>query len=274
MKARPVKKLDPSTPLVENAARIIAVRLDELRSFTPRALEAGHSGAQHDMRIAAKRLRYILETTDFCFGRPAQTAARRARDLQDLLGELHDCDVMLPVIEAHLADLRADDAAVVRERAGEARSLDPHLAARAPNRTAYRGLEVLAVYVQARRELLFDRFRMFWSEQERSGTWERLERAVTRRLREAREQRRSAERVETARRGLEEAKLEERAATERAQRAAAELAAARREETSQRAVWLPERGADSGAKANTSPRNPRRSDSSEAARLQRLARGG
>jgi hypothetical protein len=274
VKARPVKKLDPSTPLVENAARIIAVRLDEMRSFAPGALEAGHSGAQHDMRIAAKRLRYILETTDFCFGRPAQTAARRARDLQDLLGKLHDCDVMLPVIEAHLTDLRAEDAMVIRERAGEASSLDPHLAAGAPHRTAYRGLEVLAVYVQARRELLFDRFRMVWTEQERTGTWERLERAVTRRLREARERRRSAEKVETARRSLEEAELEERAAAERARRAAVELAAARREETSQRAVWLPERSADKAAKANTSPRNPGRTDSSETARPRRLARGG
>jgi hypothetical protein len=254
-----VKKLDPSTPFVENAARIIAIRLDEMRSFTPGALEAGHSRAQHDMRIAAKRLRYILETTDFCFGRPAQTAARRARDLQDLLGELHDCDVMLPVIETHLADLRAGDAAVVRGRAGDAPSLDPRLAARAPHRTAYRGLEVLAVYMQARRELMFHRFRVFWREQERAGTWERLERAVTRRLREVRERRRSAERVEEARRGLEEAELEERAATERARRAAAELVVVRREETSQRAVWLPGNGADRAAKTDARPRNLRRS---------------
>ena len=39
--------------------------------------------AQHDMRIAAKRLRYVLEATEFCFGRPAEVARRRARDLQD-----------------------------------------------------------------------------------------------------------------------------------------------------------------------------------------------
>jgi hypothetical protein len=241
VKARRVKKLDPTTPLVENAARIIAARLDEMRSFTPSALEAGDPHAQHDMRIAAKRLRYILETTDICFGRPAQTGARRARDLQDLLGELHDCDVMLGVIEAHRADMRTKDVAVLRETAGDAPGLDPHLAARSPNRTAYRGLEVLAVYVQARRELLFDRTRTLWQEQEQAGTWERLERAVTRRLHEARERRRSAEKVERARRDLEEAELKERAAMERARRAAAELAAAQREETSPKAVWLPER---------------------------------
>ena len=111
------------------------------------------------MRIAAKRLRYILETTEFCFGKPAHTARRRARDLQDLLGELHDCDVMLPRVEAHLAAIRAEDAAAVRGLAGDSPDLDPRLAARAQHRTAYRGLELLVVYLQARRRLLFDRFR-------------------------------------------------------------------------------------------------------------------
>ena len=104
VKARRVKKLDPRAPLADNAARIIRVRLDEMRSFAPAALESERIRDQHDMRIAAKRLRYVLETTEFCFGKPAQTARRRARDLQDLLGELHDCDVMLPRVEGHLAD--------------------------------------------------------------------------------------------------------------------------------------------------------------------------
>ena len=67
MKAHPVKKLDPSHSLGENAARIVKVRLDEMLDFAPRALD-GKTKAQHDMRIAAKRLRYVLEVTGFCFG--------------------------------------------------------------------------------------------------------------------------------------------------------------------------------------------------------------
>jgi len=205
MKARAVKKLDPAGPLAENAARIIKVRLDELRSFSPKALEPGREKAQHDMRIAAKRLRYVLEVTGFSFGRPADTARRRARDLQDILGEIHDCDVMLTRLREHLEELQSADAEVVRRRAGETPDLDPRLAAGAPSRTTYRGLDVLAVYLTARRQLLFDRFVAFWRRQEETGTWLRLERAVDTYLESTREARRAAKQAAKARAELEAA---------------------------------------------------------------------
>jgi CHAD domain len=223
VKARRVKKLDPTGPLAENAARIVKVRLEELRSFAPRAIDKRKVKAQHDMRIAAKRLRYVLEATEFCFGRPGETARRRARDLQDVLGELHDCDVMQPRVRDHLEQLRERDADAIRSRAGDASDLDPRLVAQAPHRTAYRGLDSLAVYVEARRKLLFDRFRELWEEQQQKGTWDRLERAADRQLARARERRRAARRAERARERLAEAERDERAAVERARRAAAEL---------------------------------------------------
>jgi hypothetical protein len=198
VKARPVKKLDPTRSLGENASRIIQVRLDEMRSFAPKALD-GKTKAQHDMRIAAKRLRYVLEATGFCFGRPADTARRRARDLQDILGEMHDCEVMLPRAHAHLGELQRSDAEAVRAKAGDAPDLDPRLVAQARHRTAYRGLDLLSVYLEARRRLLFDRFEVFWRRQEETGTWTRLERAVDRYLKRARDARRTAKAAERAR---------------------------------------------------------------------------
>ena len=181
MRARKVKKLDPEMPLADATERILRVRLDELHSFIPRALDPREERALHDMRIAAKRLRYLLELTAPCLGPYAATGARRAKQLQDLLGEIHDCDVMLPLVHDHLASLRAADAAELRRLAGAADDLDAGLAARAPHGGAYRGLETLLVHLQARRELLFARFLDRWAALQRQGFRARLEHALAER---------------------------------------------------------------------------------------------
>jgi hypothetical protein len=250
VRARPIKKLDPTRPLGENAARIIQLRIDELLAFAPPALD-GKTKAQHDMRIAAKRLRYVLEVTGFAFGRPADTARRRARDLQDILGELHDCDVMLPRVRGHLKELQRGDARGVRDKAGHAPDLDPRLAAQAQHRTAYRGLDVLAVYLEARRDLLSDRFAAFWRRQEETGTWPRLQRAVDGHLRRAREARRTAKAAERARR---EAEAADRAA--RQAEAQAEQARLDRERANQQAERHEERHEQAQRRTGAAPRRP------------------
>ena len=182
MKARAVKGLDPDATLAANLERIVAVRLDELCSFVPRALDPARVKALHDMRIAAKRLRYILEVgAEPCFGPYATTAIKRTKDLQDLLGELHDCDVQLPRVRALQDELRAADALEARARAADAPDLDPTLASGTPHAEAWRGLETLGIYVAARRSLLFERFLELWRDLEREGFRARLLYAISER---------------------------------------------------------------------------------------------
>ncbi|HEX6229332.1 MAG TPA: CHAD domain-containing protein [Solirubrobacterales bacterium] len=126
-------------PLRANARLILRTRLEELRSFADEALEPGAETAQHDMRIAAKRLRYVLEITEACFGEVGVEARRAAKELQGVLGEIHDCDVMLPRAE---------------------------------------GIESLEALLRMRRELLFRRFRELWQLETSRGTWNRLEAAI------------------------------------------------------------------------------------------------
>ncbi len=135
MKARTVEGLEPGAPLRSNAARIVRTRLDELRSLAEAALDPAASTAQHDMRIAAKRLRYVLEITETCFGREAVVARRVASELQGVLGDLHDCDVLLP------------------------RAV---------------GIESLEILLRTRRELLFQHFGELWRAASENGTWTAL----------------------------------------------------------------------------------------------------
>jgi CHAD domain-containing protein len=139
VKARKVKGLEPAAPLRPNAARIVATRLAELLALSGPALDPGASDAQHDLRIAAKRLRYVLEIVEPCFGVEAETARKAAKELQGVLGEIHDCDVMLPSAAA---------------------------------------IDSLRTLLQTRRELLFQRFRTLWLNEFEHGTWSALERAL------------------------------------------------------------------------------------------------
>jgi CHAD domain len=182
MKPRKVKGLDPDGPLAENAARIVRTRVEELRSFAPEASVPDGTDAQHDMRIAAKRLRYVLEVTGFCFDPEGKAARKAARGLQEVLGEMHDCDVMLPRVRSQIELLHSADARELLLRASGADDLDPALVADAPNRGAYRGLELLSVHLRARRALLFERFHDLWRTEASKGTWARLERAAEERL--------------------------------------------------------------------------------------------
>ncbi len=183
MKAKRVKGLDPDGALVDNAERIVRVRLAELHGFMPAAAEPDGVTALHDMRIAAKRLRYVLEVTHELFGPYAAKALGIVKDLQDLLGEIHDCDEQLPDVDAALASLIVADAATLTTSALAEGSddLDPSGLADAPGRPAYAGVVGLAVHLRARRELLFARFAAMWLTLERQGFRPRLEFAIAER---------------------------------------------------------------------------------------------
>jgi CHAD domain-containing protein len=136
MKARSVKGLDPEGPLRPNISQIIEVRLGELRGFAEDALAPNASSCQHDMRIAAKRLRYVVELFAPCLGEESEEARRAAKRLQSTLGDLHDCDLMLSKV-GQIGSV----AAILRER----------------------------------RERLFHEFVELWQTEVSKGTWAALE---------------------------------------------------------------------------------------------------
>lgn len=110
-KAWPVRGLDPDAPLADNARAILAVRIAELYAFAP-AVQHEHANADlHDMRIAAKRLRYTLELFRDVFGDAGEAMVEAVREVQEQLGQLHDHDVRIALIEDELTKLAAEQTA-------------------------------------------------------------------------------------------------------------------------------------------------------------------
>jgi CHAD domain-containing protein len=130
VKPREVAGLDPSAALRPNVDAIVRVRTEELRGFANEALAPEAGKAQHEMRIAAKRLRYVLEIFAPCLGEEANEARSAAKRLQSVLGDLHDCDLMLPKVE-HIPSastlLRERRERLFHEFVELWRSLDVHL---------------------------------------------------------------------------------------------------------------------------------------------------
>ena len=123
----------------EHAAAMRDQRLKRLRKRGKRAIKSGKAEDLHATRIAAKRLRYLYEITEPCFGDEARDGVKMARGLQDLLGDLHDCDVMSERIRARAGEVELDDA-------------------------RYVGFEALASYMEAKRRVLHRQFMQTWVE--------------------------------------------------------------------------------------------------------------
>jgi CHAD domain-containing protein len=119
--------------------QIVSVRLDELRGFAEAALAPDASEAQHDLRIAAKRLRYVLEIFASCLGEEAKAARDAAKRLQSVLGDLHDCDLMLVKVEQ---------------------------------------IGSVATVLRERRERLFHDFVVLWQAEASRGTWAALDHSL------------------------------------------------------------------------------------------------
>ena len=74
---------------------IILDRLKELEKLSNGLFRPFEVETLHEMRIAAKRLRYAIELFEQCWGRPIATYAKRTAQMQTALGDVHDCDVWI-----------------------------------------------------------------------------------------------------------------------------------------------------------------------------------
>jgi len=101
-KARFQLHIRPQSTVGENARRIIRARLAELSIWAQYVQDEQRAREQHQLRIAAKRLRYTLELFRAYLPEQADEAIKDLKGVQDALGTLHDCDVLIAILRSAL----------------------------------------------------------------------------------------------------------------------------------------------------------------------------
>jgi hypothetical protein len=97
-KARPITGLNPQDPTGKNARVITKVRLEDLYSWESFVDNPYNIAELHNMRIAAKRLRYTFEVFEDVLPVASKAVLKELVQLQEELGNLHDTDVMIALL--------------------------------------------------------------------------------------------------------------------------------------------------------------------------------
>jgi CHAD domain-containing protein len=97
-RAKPIQGLDSQAPTGENARIIARIRLEELYGWSQYVDNPYNVRELHNMRIAAKRLRYTFEVFEEVLPTSCGAIIKALTHIQDELGALHDSDVMIALL--------------------------------------------------------------------------------------------------------------------------------------------------------------------------------
>jgi CHAD domain-containing protein len=109
-KAREIPGFSEAESFREAAALAVETRTDELFGFREGVLDTSDIERVHDMRVASRRLRAVMEIFAPCFPKAEfRRTLRDVKDIADALGERRDPDVQIHAIERVGAKLTEDD---------------------------------------------------------------------------------------------------------------------------------------------------------------------
>ena len=151
----------------------ILLRYDALRACKAGLDDPEDKKSHHQMRIAAKRLRYTMEICSGAYEEQLSKPVKAVKKLQTLLGDIHDCDVWM--------DFVADFAIAERQR-----TVDYYGHAR-PFNWLKPGLHHLAEERQAMRQRIFEELIEYWMKLEADGLWRQLTSTIETRIQQSEE---------------------------------------------------------------------------------------
>jgi hypothetical protein len=177
-KAKPITGLDPHAPTGQNARSIARTRLDEMYEWARYVDQPYNIKELHNLRIAAKRLRYTLQIFEDALPDACRPIAEELSKLQDELGALHDSDVMIALLRLCLGsedagppyeqllskvDKQPQKGRVLLRPELVADVVDPNTSPSAEERY---GLEQLLLRRHQKRDKQYQKFRQHWDQLE------------------------------------------------------------------------------------------------------------
>lgn len=154
-------QISPRSPQTLALARdAILDRLKTLLSYEPYVEDPKAIEELHEMRIAAKRLRYTLEIFAPLYEKRLEPPIKVVKEIQTLLGDLHDCDVWVDFLDGFMKEERERSVGYF----GHARAF----------RRLKPGLQFLQLNRQQARQAIYQKFRHYWGQVNQQNLWNEL----------------------------------------------------------------------------------------------------
>ncbi len=152
-KGLPLYKLTHTDKPLRASAPVLLVRLTEMMEWAQSIHDPALVDELHAMRIAAKRLRYTLELFAPVLLPQGETEAVLAivADIQGRIGLIHDCDVLIPLVEETMQkEMNREKKKGMRKGGGP------------PKQLAATGLSALIQTKNRERDERYNDFLAFW----------------------------------------------------------------------------------------------------------------
>jgi CHAD domain-containing protein len=143
------------------ASARIGKDLLRLFSYEPWVHNPDAIAEHHAMRISAKKLRYTMEIYSPLYRWKLRKSLARIKKMQELLGDIHDCDVWIDHITLLVMKERNRPHTLHNRHLGKTYGIAP--------------LRHLLINREKRRQWLYRQFVRFWESLQRSGFWNELQ---------------------------------------------------------------------------------------------------
>ena len=160
IRAKSTRKKPSPYGIAPVTASRIAIRLGKLLSYEGWVHNPDAIAEHHAIRIAAKKLRYTIEVYGPIYRRGLKKPLSRVKKIQEILGDLHDCDVWIDTVMVMLVKERLTSQATTGRndmRVSKVTRYKHFLAER-----------------EKERKILYQRFVRFWDSLGRSRFWDEL----------------------------------------------------------------------------------------------------